>query len=44
MYIFDDINGSNTYTLCAVYDQDLVVARHNSIKYTRAIASVLYGT
>ena len=44
IYIFDDINGSNTHTLCAVYDHDSVVARHNRTKYTHAIASMLYST
>ena len=34
----------DAYTLCAVHEQDSVVARHKRTNYMHAIALVLYST
>ena len=33
----------DTFILCSVYEQDLVVARHKRTNYKHAIARVLYS-
>ena len=42
MYIIHGVNGLDTYTLCTVYKQNLVVVRHESTDYIHAIQHKLY--
>ena len=42
MYIVHDLNNLDAYTLCPVHEQDSVLARHERVNYTHAIACVIY--
>ena len=43
-YVVHDLNGLDAYTLCAMHEQESVVARHERTNYTYAIVRVLYST
>ena len=40
-YIVHDLKGLDAYTLCAVHEQELVMARHKRANYMHAIAHML---
>ena len=41
MYVLHDLNNSDPYTSCSMYEQDSVVARHERTNYMCTIACVL---